>query len=68
MYQSFDQVNDPRLGAARLGRLRDELAARGLDGFLVPRADEHQGEYVPPPPSGSTGSPDSPARPASPWC
>jgi Xaa-Pro aminopeptidase len=23
------------------------LARRGLDGFLVPRADEHQGEYVP---------------------
>ena len=34
--------------AARLGRLRQELAAQGLDGFVVPRADEHQGEYVPP--------------------
>ncbi len=34
--------------AARLGRLREELAAQGLDGFIVPRADEHQGEYVPP--------------------
>ena len=33
--------------AARLGRLRQELAAQGLDGFIVPRADEHQGEYVP---------------------
>jgi Xaa-Pro aminopeptidase len=32
----------------RLGRLRAELARRGLTGFLVPRADEHQGEYVPP--------------------
>jgi Xaa-Pro aminopeptidase len=32
----------------RLGRLRRELAARGLDGFVIPRADEHQGEYVPP--------------------
>jgi len=27
--------------------LREELARRGLDGFVVPRADEHQGEYVP---------------------
>ena len=27
--------------------LREELAARGLDGFIVPRSDEHQGEYVP---------------------
>ncbi|HXZ02303.1 MAG TPA: aminopeptidase P family protein [Stellaceae bacterium] len=31
----------------RLGRLRAELARRGVHGFLVPRADEHQGEYVP---------------------
>ncbi len=34
--------------ARRLAMLRQELALRGLDGFLVPRADEHQGEYVPP--------------------
>jgi Xaa-Pro aminopeptidase len=33
---------------ARLERLRKGLAARGLDGLIVPRADEHQGEYVPP--------------------
>lgn len=32
--------------AARLAALRAELARRGLDGFVVPRADEHQGEYV----------------------
>ena len=32
----------------RLARLRTGLAARHLDGFIVPRADEHQGEYVPP--------------------
>src|SRR5712692_4809822 len=32
---------------ARLGMLRDELKAQRLDGFIVPRADEHQGEYVP---------------------
>jgi Xaa-Pro aminopeptidase len=35
-------------GAPRLAALRSELAKRGLAGFLVPRADEHQGEYVPP--------------------
>ena len=34
--------------AERLGRLRAELARRGLDGFLLPMADEHQNEYVPP--------------------
>ena len=33
---------------AAAGALRAELRRRGLDGFLVPRADEHQGEYVPP--------------------
>jgi len=30
-----------------LDLLRDALRARGLDGFIVPRVDEHQGEYVP---------------------
>jgi len=33
--------------AARLALLREELTACRLDGFIVPRADEHQGEYVP---------------------
>src|SRR5215470_7566122 len=39
---------DPLSRPLRLERLREELAERGLDGFIVPRADEHQGEYVPP--------------------
>ena len=30
-----------------LAALRIELARRGLHGFIVPRADEHLGEYVP---------------------
>ncbi len=34
--------------ASHLADLRAELARRGLQGFLVPRADEHLGEYVPP--------------------
>src|SRR4029434_2185784 len=33
--------------ASRLAALRAELRQRGIDGFVVPRADEHQGEYVP---------------------
>src|SRR5712692_11866125 len=32
----------------RLEALRAELKRQGLAGFLVPRTDEHQGEYVPP--------------------
>ena len=31
---------------ARLALLRAELKARKLDGFIVPRQDEFQGEYV----------------------
>ncbi len=33
--------------AGRLAALRDELRRRGLAGFVIPRADEHQGEGVP---------------------
>jgi Xaa-Pro aminopeptidase len=38
--------NSPQ--AERLDALRIELKARGLDGFIVPRTDEYQGEYIPP--------------------
>src|ERR1700720_1537403 len=31
----------------RLEALRQELKERGLDGFIVPRADEHLGEHSP---------------------
>jgi Xaa-Pro aminopeptidase len=34
--------------AERLDALRTQLRHAGVDGFLVPRADEHLGEYVPP--------------------
>ena len=30
-----------------LAALREELRRQGVDGFIVPRADEHLGEYVP---------------------
>ena len=46
-FQSFEDQSDAATCAPRLAALRAELARRGLDGFLVPRADEHQGEYVP---------------------
>jgi Xaa-Pro aminopeptidase len=47
MFQSFDSSSDPSLASPRVAALRAWLAANGIDGFLVPRADEHQGEYVP---------------------
>jgi Xaa-Pro aminopeptidase len=46
MFQSFDTQACAAQGAARLAALRGALAAEGLAGFLVPRADVHQGEYV----------------------
>jgi Xaa-Pro aminopeptidase len=47
MFQTFDSAGDPSVGKPRVAKLREWLAANGLDGFIVPRADEHQGEYVP---------------------
>ena len=46
-FQTFDDQGDASQCASRLAALRSELVSRGVDGFLVPRADEHQGEYVP---------------------
>ena len=48
MFQSFTPSSSPEQGPPRLAALRAELARRGLGGFLVPRADAHQGEYVSP--------------------
>ncbi|KQT86065.1 aminopeptidase P family protein [Aurantimonas sp. Leaf443] len=47
MFQSFDETADFSQSASRLARLRAALTDAGVDGFLVPRADEHQGEYIP---------------------
>ncbi|OUS38712.1 X-Pro aminopeptidase [Rhodobacterales bacterium 56_14_T64] len=46
MYQTFDVTSRPEQGPPRLQALRTEISGEGLDGFLVPRADAHQGEYV----------------------
>ncbi|MDP4032941.1 MAG: aminopeptidase P family protein [Pseudorhodobacter sp.] len=46
MFQSFTATSDPTQGPARLASLRAVLASEGIAGFLVPRADAHQGEYV----------------------
>ncbi|MDV7143203.1 aminopeptidase P family protein [Tropicimonas sp. TH_r6] len=48
MFQSFDVTSRPEDGPPRLAALRAKMAAAGLDGFLVPRADAHHGEYVAP--------------------
>ncbi|AXI46026.1 X-Pro aminopeptidase [Sulfitobacter sp. SK012] len=46
MFQSFEVTARPQQGPPRLKALRTVLETEGLDGFLVPRADAHQGEYV----------------------
>ncbi|NBZ87710.1 aminopeptidase P family protein [Stagnihabitans tardus] len=46
MFQTFDSHASPDQGPGRLAALRARLAEEGLAGFLVPRADVHQGEYV----------------------
>lgn len=47
MYQSFEAITNSTHALGRIASLRKELDHLGLDGFLVPRCDEHQGEYVP---------------------
>jgi Xaa-Pro aminopeptidase len=46
-FQTYDDRSDAATVAPRLAALRAELVRRGLDGFVVPHADEHQGEYLP---------------------
>ncbi|WP_179381163.1 aminopeptidase P family protein [Jannaschia marina] len=48
MFQTFDVTARPEAAAPRVAKLRDWMAARDLDAYLVPRADAHQGEYVAP--------------------
>ncbi|MBK5928408.1 aminopeptidase P family protein [Rhodobaculum claviforme] len=47
-HQGFDAATRPDQGPPRLAALRGALAAAGLQGFIVPRADVHQGENVAP--------------------
>ncbi len=48
MFQSFKEIADPSKGRPRVAQLRKELNKRKLAAFLVPHADEHQNEYLPP--------------------
>jgi len=48
MFQTFEVTSTPETGPGRLTALRTEMARAGVDGFLVPRADRFQGEYVAP--------------------
>ena len=46
-FQSFEDRTERAASGARVAALRTELARRGLTGFIIPRSDRHQNEYVP---------------------
>ncbi|MGB7941613.1 MAG: aminopeptidase P family protein [Pseudolabrys sp.] len=46
-FQSFDDSSERAQSGARVAELRSEFRRLGLDGFLVPRADRQQNEYLP---------------------
>ena len=46
-FQTFADLSSSADSAARVDALREALARQKVDGFLVPRADAHQNEYVP---------------------
>lgn len=48
MLQDFARRTTPETGAARTAALRRAMAEAGVDAFLIPRADAHQGENVAP--------------------
>src|ERR1700722_30823 len=61
-FQSFEDRSERAESAPRVAALREELAKRGLDGLVVPRAARFQKQYAPPCPerlawlTGFTGS------------
>lgn len=48
MNDTISAPERPADHASRLAQLRKELAEAGLTGFIIPHADEHQSEYLPP--------------------
>jgi Xaa-Pro aminopeptidase len=47
-FQTFEEPESGVALTARLASFREELARRQLTGFVIPRADQQQNEYVPP--------------------
>src|SRR6202012_3613739 len=48
LFQTFDEPETGVALTARLSAVREELKRRNLTGFVVPRADQQQNEYVAP--------------------
>jgi Xaa-Pro aminopeptidase len=47
-FQDFRRRTTPETGPVRLAALREVMRSAGVDAFLVPRTDAHQGENVAP--------------------
>lgn len=47
MFQDFEEKGSSAESAARLSQLRAVLSQAGVDGFVLPRSDEFQNEYIP---------------------
>jgi len=47
-FQTFEEPESGVALTARLAAFREELLRRKLTGFVIPRADQQQNEYVPP--------------------
>ena len=47
-FQTFEEPEGGVALTARLGAFREALARRRLTGFVIPRPDQQQNEYVPP--------------------
>src|SRR5437764_13688722 len=48
VFQTFEEPETGVALSARLSAFREELTKRNLSGFVVPRADQQQNEYVAP--------------------
>ena len=48
MFQDFDNPTAQGSAEDKLDAVRARMRKVGVDAYLVPRADKHQGEYVPP--------------------
>lgn len=48
MFQQFNDSQDSAASAPRIAALRATFGGLGVNGVIIPRNDEHQGEYVAP--------------------
>src|SRR4030088_1528417 len=48
LFQTFEEPDGAVALTARISAFREELPRRKLTGFVIPRADQQQNEYVPP--------------------